>query len=335
VSRAVLVTGAGGFVGSAVVRMLVGHRSAGRAVVSGGAAVDHVVALLRPGGSIERLAELPRQGGCSIRYADLTDRLALDRLFSDVQPCAIVHAALDAETYRDLPEPDEHRLNQLPLDALFEGLKGARGGRFVHTGSAWVLPPGDALNESARLDPRSPYARSKARADQRVADLGDRTGVPWINLRLFNLFGRYEKPSRLLPHLVSRLVEGRDACLSHGNQVRDFNDVDDSAEAYRLALEAPESACGTIYHIGSGRGTTVREFAALVARYTGDAGRIRFEASITPDQELPCLVADPALARRVLGWSPTADLESRVRQAVQWWLNRLVRREPGRQQGVL
>jgi nucleoside-diphosphate-sugar epimerase len=324
-SRVLLVTGAGGFVGSAVVRLLVRRKNRGRSVFSGGAPVDHVVALLRPGGSTECLEELPRTGEWSIRYADLTDRRELERLLADLQPCAIVHAALDSETYRDLPESEQHRLNVLPLEALFEGLRGTPGARFVHTGSAWVLPAGDGLDERVELEPRSAYAKSKARADRCLPMLGDRTGVPWINLRLFNMFGKYEKPSRLLPYLVSRLTEGQEALLSHGNQIRDFNDVDDMAQAYLLALEAPEGACGAVYHIGSGRGTTARDFAAIVATFTGQADRMRFDASSTPDQGVPCLVANPALARHILGWSPAADLESRVRRAVEWWLDRRVR----------
>ena len=319
----VLVTGAGGFVGSAIVRLLVKSMHEVRPGPSGGIMADHVVALLSPRGSTERLEELPKTREWSIQYVDLTDRRALERVLGSVTPRAVVHAALDASTYRDLPEAEQHRMNVAPLETLFEGLRGTPGARFVHTGSAWVLPSGDRLDETVKPEPRSPYALCKAKAEQCLPLLGDSTGVSWINLRLFNIFGRYEQPSRLLPYLVSKLTMGEEANLSHGNQIRDFTDVDDMASAYLLALGVDESACGRVYHIGSGRGMSARDFAMTVADFTGNARLIRFDAGVTADQDLPCLVADTALAQRVLGWSPTWDLNSRIRRTVEWWRDRL------------
>jgi dolichol-phosphate mannosyltransferase len=207
---------------------------------------------------------------------------------------------MDRSIYKDLPGAERYRVNIAPLETLFEGLVGVPGSRLIHTSSAWVLGAGDGLDESARLDPRSAHAENKAQVDRLLPILHEKTGVPWINLRLFNIFGKYEHPSRLLPYLVSRFTQGRVAKLSHGDQVRDFNDVEDIARAYLLALQADESACGTVYHIGSGRGTSVRDFAMKVADVTGNSGvvaralgngalvqsrQIRF-SSVISDQQL-------------------------------------------------
>jgi nucleoside-diphosphate-sugar epimerase len=152
--------------------------------------------------------------------------------------------------------------------------------------------------------------------------LQEKTGVDWVNLRLFNIFGEYENTSRVLPYLVSCLTQGRVAELSHGDQIRDFNDVKDIAQAYLLALQADESACNRVYHIGSGRGTSLRDFAMAVAEVTGNPHLIRFGAKQTWDQDLPCLVADPARAQRILHWTPAGALEARIRRTVEWWLER-------------
>ena len=80
--------------------------------------------------------------------------------------------------------------------------------------------------------------------------LGRETGVPWVNLRLFYLFGRYEPASRLLPHLVHNLARGRPVELSSGRQVRDYTDVDEAAGAYLRALRVEEAAARTVYHVG-------------------------------------------------------------------------------------
>jgi nucleoside-diphosphate-sugar epimerase len=83
-----------------------------------------------------------------------------------------------------------------------------------------------------------------------------------------------------------------------------------------------------VYHIGSGRGTSVRELAFAVADIVGNRNLIQFGASETQDDDVPILVSDPALATKVLGWQPDLDLEARIREAVDWWLARLERHTP-------
>jgi nucleoside-diphosphate-sugar epimerase len=309
----VLVTGAGGFVGSAVVRRLAG----GGVLLWDGSPVERVVALLRPGGSTERLA-VPAGGDLSsVERADVHIESDLRGVLRRLRPRAVVNTALDPAVHTD------DQRSHGPLETLFAALGELEGARIVHAGSAWVLAPGTNLDERAPTSLRSPYARYKAEEDELLPLLGERHGVDWIDLRLFNIFGRYEKPSRLLPYLVARLSAGDTADVSQGDQVRDFNDVDDIAEAFSLALQAPAAACGALYHVGSGRSTTVREFALVAASVAGDPRLIRFGAGETPDQDLPALVAEPSLARRVLGWQPEAVLEERIRAAAEWWLARL------------
>ena len=79
---------------------------------------------------------------------------------------------------------------------------------------------------------------------------------------------------------------------------------------------------GAVYHIGSGRGTSAREFAEMVRGAMQVAGEIEFEAAQTRDQHVPALVSNPSLAMRVLGWQPCEDLKVRIRDAVKWWLAR-------------
>lgn len=311
----VLVTGGGGFVGSAVVRRL----ARPGAELWDGSAVDRVVALLRPEGSLARLETLAPDDPWAIERADVHDVAALRTVLRRWQPRAVVNAALDAAVYVG------GGVGRTPLEALSRELASAGGERVVHTGSAWVLAPGVDLDETAPVDPRSPYARHKAAEDELLPIVADRAGVDWINLRLFNVFGRYEKPSRLVPHLVARLSRGEPADVSAGDQLRDFNDVDEIAEAFVLALRAPPGACGDLYHIGSGRATTVRELALAVAEVAGDPEAIRFGAGRTPDQDLPALVAKSDRAQRVLGWRPERSLEARVRAAAEWWIERLAR----------
>lgn len=298
----VLVTGAGGFLGSAVVRALVAD------------GVEDVVAVLRPGGATDRLETVP---ACPVAEVDLAAPDATARLRA-LGPQTIVHVALDREAYRRV----DPAFSERPLRAVLGALDGVPGARLVHTSSAWLLAPGDRLAEDAPVLPRSPYARNKAHTDELVPRLAHEAGVAWLILRPFNLFGRYEDASRLVPHLVSRLAAGQPAELSHGGQIRDFNDVDAVGRAFSAALGADAEAYGSLYHVGSGRGTSARELALLVAEELGRPDLLRFGASRTADEDVPVLVSDPSRARDVLGWSTPEPLEEVVRSTVAWWLER-------------
>lgn len=317
-----MVTGAGGFVGSAVVRLLVKSLQNASVSFSDGSPINHVVALLRPEGNCERLEELQRSDGWSIEYADIADRVQLSGLLNRIRPKVVLHLAADRRIYEDLSEKDKNRLNITPLEVLFEGLAGVPGARLINTSSAWVLPSGERLDEESVLEPLSSYAENKAELDRLLPILHKKTGVSWINLRLFGIFGKYENESRLLPYIVSRLTSNKFANLSSGEQIRDFSDVEDVARSYFLALQANESACGNVYHIGSGRGISLRDFSGAVADVTGNAHLIHYGTIETRDQYLHCQIADPTRAGQFLHWFPSGNLEGRIRETVMWWFKR-------------
>ncbi|MFN2572134.1 MAG: NAD-dependent epimerase/dehydratase family protein [Gemmatimonadales bacterium] len=326
--RTILVSGAGGFIGSAVTRRLVRWAEAG-AVLWDGESVDAVCALLRPGSSTERLEDVLQSPLLAVERADITVIGALKELMGRCAPKAVLHLAFDPSGFEPQTESEWRARHLAPLETMFEALSRVGGARFVHTSSAWVLAPGEQLAEDALVAPSLDYAKAKTKLDEALATLHREHGVPFVNLRLFNVFGRYEDIHRLLPHLVDRWRSSRPARLTHGEQVRDFNNVDDIAEAYRLALLCPPSACGAVYHIGSGRGVSVREFAMLVRAAMDVPGEIEFNTARTRDQHVPALVSNPSLATRVLGWQPRDDLEVCIRDAVKWWLARPTARDEG------
>jgi len=318
----VLVTGAAGFIGSAVVRQLVSALRQ-RPVICGRTPVDAVVAGVRPGGSRARLRELAPRPEWSVAEIDLTSPDGLRSSLEEARPTAVVHCGCDGVFDLDLPPERARRTNVAPLELLFEGLARTPGSRFIHAGTAFVLAGGDGLSESAPLAPRTGYARSKAEADGKISELGSAFPVDWFNLRLFHTYGAYEAPQRLFPHLVTSLAQGREARLSAGEQVRDFNRVESMAGAFLAALEADAARAGGLYHIGSGRGQSVRAFATAVAEITGREDLLRFDARKLHPGEVASWVADPTRARQELGWTAPEDERTEVVKATHWWMDHL------------
>jgi polyisoprenyl-phosphate glycosyltransferase len=322
-SATVLVTGAGGFVGSAVTRRMV-CAVAGEALhFHDGVPVTHVIAAVRPGGALDRLETLPQESRhWSVEYCDLTDVSAVRDLFARRRPRAVMHLAIDQTAYIREDELMRRHVIEAPLQELFSGLAAQPGSRIVFTSSAWVLPAGDRLEERTIPQPVTTYGRNKLHAERQLPIQHERTGVDWINLRLFNMFGRYESSSRLLPYLVDRLSKGHVAVLGNPDAVKDFTDVDVIADAYVAALAGGPGACATTYHIGSGRGITIRAFASTVAEVVGRVDLIRPGGTETRDIDVPCQIADPRLARQVLGWSAGTDVHRDIQAAARWCLTK-------------
>lgn len=322
-SGTVLVTGADGFVGSAVVRRLVRDSAAGTLRFDDDSPVTHVVALVRPAGPLYRLrAALQTPSRCSVECADFTDSAALRGVLQRWQPRSVMHIAMHRSAYKDESDEVRRRVIDVPLEEMFSGLEGQPGTRIIFTSSAWVLPSGDRLDEDTPPQPFTVYGRNKLRGEQLLPALQARSGVDWMTLRLFNIFGRYEASYRLLPYLVDRLWQGQTATLGNADAIRDFTDVDVVAGAYVAALAASAGACGATYHVGSGRGITIREFATVVADIVGHPELICAGALETPDGKVPFQVANPERARRVLGWFVASDVLSDIRSAARWWVER-------------
>jgi dolichol-phosphate mannosyltransferase len=318
-SNSILITGASGFIGSAVTRLCVDSMRTGRLRFWDDRPVEHVVALCRPGGSLKRLQELPLSDSWSVEYANLTHHRELKVLLGNVNPRAILHLAVHGIRTPDPSEDENRRVIVDSLETMFESLAGTPGARLIHTSSARVLEGGDQLDEDAPLDPKSVYEYNKVMADRSLSVLRAQTGVDWINLRLFNIFGKYEHESQLLPHLVSKLYYDNIAEIHAGDLIRDFTDVDDVAQVYVGALSAGEDAVCKLYHIGSGNGTTIREFAIAVGQAMGKTHLIRPGKGKVLYAYPSRLVADPARARRWLDWYTSEPLYMRIQRAVKWW----------------
>ena len=302
--RPVLVTGAGGFIGSNLVRCLLEE----------GARV-HAVA--RPGGDLDRLRPLlPR---LHLHRVDVRDAGGLHDAAQAARPDVCFHLAA-AGVLRRNARPDElAEVNAGGTSALLAALAPLRWSRFVHVGGSSEYGPHDRpLCESDEPTPATPYGASKAAATRVARRFAREHARPVVVLRPFSVYGPGEAASRLVPRAIAAAFDRTELPLTAPGYRRDLVHVDDVVEACLLAATRP-IAPGDVINLGTGAQWTNEETVAAVAHACGRPIATRPGAYPAHASDTACWVADTAKAERLLGWRARLPLLEGLRRTVAWW----------------
>jgi nucleoside-diphosphate-sugar epimerase len=290
--RLIAVTGAGGFIGSAVCRRLV--------------ASGRVHALIGPPGE----TGTPVSGVARHAYAEIVDRDALADLFAGAD--AVIHLAGPPSVRASFDDPMRFaRVHVEGTVAALDAARAARVARFVYVSSAEVYgrPQSDPVAETHPLEARSPYAAAKIGAEQMVRAYGHAFGLVSAIVRPFSVYGPEMGPHSLVRAIVRQLGDAGPLRLADLRPVRDYCFIDDVARAIDLATQA-ELAETVALNIGSGVGTSVAELARTAIQLSGRERELKEEtANRRPgNAEILRLVADRTRAHELLGWEPNVTL---------------------------
>ncbi len=175
-----------------------------------------------------------------------------------------------------------------------------------------------APHEAERLEPNSYYAVAKASATHfcRFAAESRRVRIP--TLRLYSVYGPWEDPTRLVPTLLVRGLEGRLPPLVHPAVARDFIFVDDAVEAYLSAAATPLKDPGSVLNVGTGDQTTLRQIVAATRSLLDVREEPVWESMPDRDWDTDVWVADNSKIRQTLGWRPRHTLEQGLRKMADW-----------------
>ena len=293
----VLVTGATGFIGSHVTRALV---AAGR----------EVHALVRPQANLRRIEDVVPS--LHLIRGDLLGP-SLVTLPSSLDLCA--HLAWYVEPGQYLESPQNNQWVEASL-RLARAAKQAGCRRFVAAGTCFEYAPSDQpLSETSPTAPRTAYGWAKLELFDALQSLDMQ--VAW--LRFFYQYGPFEDERRLVPTVVNGLLRGQRVPLTPGDQVRDYLHVEDVASA--VVAVATSQLAGAV-NIGSGRPVTVREIALRIGELIGRPDLLGFGLRQYGPSEPVHIVANNAKLRGT-GWSPRLDLDSGLRQTIEWWRRHL------------
>jgi NAD dependent epimerase/dehydratase len=317
----ILVTGAGGFIGSHLTEALLREGAWVRALLH-----------YNSRGDWARLTHLidepPRR--LEIRAGDVRDPFLVESMVEGVD--IVVHlAALVPVPYSYLAPAEFVDTNVRGTLHLLEAARRHGVERFIQTSSSEVY--GSArytpIDEAHPLQAQSPYAASKIGADALAESYHRSFGVPVTILRPFNAYGPRQSARAFLPAVLAQAMTSDVVSVGALDPVRDMNFVEDTVAGFVAACRAPDIE-GQVLHLGSGRGVSMRDLLEIAMKAAGkrpriesDPGRMRPSGS-----EVRELVCNSSAARARLGWQPRVGLEEGVERTARWVADNLALYRP-------
>lgn len=309
VGKRVLVTGAGGFIGSHLTERLTQVGASTRALVHYNAQ-----------GSAGWLDQSPLRRDVEVMAGDITDRDSVRQAMKGIE--VVFHlAALIAIPYSYNAPASYVRTNVEGTLNVLQSSRDLEVERIVHTstsevyGTAQYVP----INEAHPLQGQSPYSASKIGADKLAEAFHLSFNVPVVTVRPFNTFGPRQSARAVIPTIIMQCLSGDTVRLGSLHPTRDLNFVSNTAEGFLLAASVPE-AVGQTINLGSGREISIGDLAQTIARL------VNRDVKVEPDEqrirptgsEVDRLLADNTLAQTILGWKPTVRLEEGLMLTIEW-----------------
>lgn len=306
--RIVLVTGAGGFIGSHLVEALVEAGASVRALVRYSA--------LGSRGWLDAVAP-----GVEIVHGDVRDAASVD---AAVRGASVVfHLAALVSVPYSFAAPEA------VVDTIVKGtlhvLTAARAHaveRVVVTSSSEVYGTARTvpIDETHPLQAQSPYAAAKIAADKLAESFGRAFDTPVTVVRPFNAYGPRQSARAVIPTIITQLVAGRPLRLGSLAPRRDFTYVADLAAAF-VAAAACQRAVGEELNVASGREVSIGELAgALISRIAPGTEILEDRERLRPERaEVQRLLGSAARLRALTGWEPRWSLERGLDATVAWF----------------
>lgn len=305
-----LVTGAGGFIGSELVRQLVRQGASVRAFLRYTSRADLGLLRYLPGRVLDSV---------ELVFGDLRDPDAIDQAAEGMD--VIFHlGALISIPYSYVHPVEVVQSNVIGTLNVLQACR-RYGCRLVHTSTSEVY--GTALrvpiDEDHPLQGQSPYSASKIGADKLVESYYRSFDVQAVTVRPFNTYGPGQSARAVIPTIITQALTGDEVRLGNLEAKRDFTYLTDTVDGFIRAAQTPE-ALGQTINLGAGEDISVGELANLAMALIGCQVRVVVdEERLRPEKsEVMRLVSDNRKARQVLGWVPQVGLREGLGRTIDW-----------------
>jgi dTDP-glucose 4,6-dehydratase len=312
VQKRVLVTGGAGFIPSNFIRHLL-------------AATDYeVVSLdaLTYAGNIENLADVLSHPRLSFVQGDICDEPLVRDVVAEVD--VIVNAAAESHVEKSIEEGGREFVstNVDGTRILLDAIREHPVERFILISSSEVYGTAEAdpMDEEHPLNPRSPYAATKAGADRLAYSYWTTYDLPIAIVRPFNNYGPRQHPEKVVPRFITQaLVDEPLTIHGNGDASRDWLFVDDDAEAIEAIIAAPlDDVAGEVFNIATGTDISVSEIADAVLDLLGKPDELKQYVDERPGQ-VHRHIGSTEKAERVLGWRAGTTFEQGLERTVAWY----------------
>jgi dTDP-glucose 4,6-dehydratase len=310
--KRILVTGGAGFISSNLVRHLLE------------ATAHEVVSLdaLTYAGSIDNLADVMGHERLFFVHGDIRDPDLVREVVADVD--VIVNAAAESHVEKSIREGASEFVttNVEGTQILLDAIRKAPVERFILFSSSEVYGTAERapMDEEHPLNPRSPYAATKAGADRLAYSYYVTYGLPIVIVRPFNNYGPYQHPEKVVPRFITQAL--RDESLTvhgDGHATRDWVYVDDVAEAIDAAICADlDAVAGEVINLATGVDLSVAAIADLVLAHLGKPDSLKVHVPERPGQ-VDRHIGSTDKAARLLGWRAQTGFEQGLERTVAWY----------------
>lgn len=301
----ILVTGATGFLGSHIVRTLVGKGY-------------DIAAAYRPRSNRWRLTDPP----CKVQWVelDLAVRSTVRSALQAIHPEIVIHCAAYGMNYDEQSFDEGVKINISGTHLLFQESAAAGVQRFIHSGSCFeygnkTLP----VSEEDVLEPISMYGVTKAASTLLVMQLSRALALPSVVVRPFGIYGLADRTDKFVPRIIRACLTKRSIELSGGEQIREYTFITDAVDVYVRLVEAEEFPAREILNLAGGHPVPLRRIGEIIARLMGGQNTLNWGALPYRRDEIMTLTAQTDKAKRLLGWSATTSLEDGLEETARWY----------------
>jgi dTDP-glucose 4,6-dehydratase len=327
VAKRVLVTGGAGFIPSNFIRHLLAKT-----------AYD-VVSLdaLTYAGNVDNLADVMSHERLSFVHGDIRDADLVREVVAEVD--VIVNAAAESHVEKSIAEGAREFVttNVEGTQILLDAVREAPVERFILFSSSEVYGTAerDPMDEEHPLNPRSPYAATKAGADRLAYSYFVTYGLPVVIVRPFNNYGPRQHPEKVVPRFVTQALQERALTIhGDGHASRDWLYVDDDAEAIEAVIGAPlENVAGEVLNVATGVDISVDDIADAVLDALGKPSSLKEFVTERPGQVDRHIGSTEKMAR-LTGWRARTSFAEGLDRTIAWyreneaWWRGILEREP-------
>ncbi|MCS7163998.1 MAG: dTDP-glucose 4,6-dehydratase [Thermodesulfovibrio sp.] len=305
----VLVTGGAGFIGSDFVRLAA--RKGWKVIV-----VDK----LTYAGDMERLK--PIQDRIDFYNVDILDKLELKKIFEKQRPQTVLHFAAETNIDKSVIEPSIFmETNIIGTIYLLELANEFKVEKFINITSYeeyGEIKEGER-DEDCPLNPRSPYAVSKASSDMLGQVYWRALKLPVVTVRLCSIYGPWQNPERLIPMTILKALRNEQIPIyGTGDIIREWLYLCDCVRAILLLLE--KGKVGEVYNVGSGERFTVIEIVKRILKMLDKPESLIKFVPDRPGHEKRFAINSEKI-KNTTGWAPTTKFELGLRATVEWNLS--------------